>query len=189
MGKARKPPVPKPPPPGCCRDGDIRWSVCADGTTISGWECIGCRWVRTDDKCPEIPPPPEAFCCNLIEAVVFLNRCMSFWVGECNAWTGLVPGPLPPGPPVPGLPPAPEPVSPCPFPDVDVSKPHECYRGILIGLYWSDIAQRSIWTKNVGVHTFSGEVGCGVAGYNTLAGAKMYIDTLISLGLKMPAQC
>lgn len=56
MGKARKPPVPKIPP-------------------------------------PVVIPPGMEYCCDLLQAVTFLDRCDTFWRGECAAWTGLRPLP------------------------------------------------------------------------------------------------
>lgn len=84
MGKVKKRPFPKKPPPLPCKEGAVRTFKCADETVIDGWKCVRGRWKRTSEKCADGAPLPAVYCCDLLQAVVFNPRCVSFWLGECN---------------------------------------------------------------------------------------------------------
>ena len=73
----RCPPEP-PPPTGPCTSGAVRKRVCWNGSEIETYRCIDGIWTKTHEKCPP-EPPEEAYCCDLLEAIVYLNQCLPFW--------------------------------------------------------------------------------------------------------------
>ena len=63
------------------REDEEAETLCVDRVRKARWKFKKGRWKRIDKELIEAPTPTAPYCCDLLQAVVYLNYCLPFWAG------------------------------------------------------------------------------------------------------------